>query len=60
MFEESKAQVAADGAEITEFEDVDIDAFKEIAIPIQDHFAEEYGMQEYLDMVRREGEALKK
>lgn len=56
MYEESKAQVAADGADITEFEDVDIKAFQEIAIPIQDQFAEKYGMQEYLDMVRKEGE----
>ena len=59
MYEESKAQAAADGAQITEFEDVDIEAFKEIAIPIQDKFAEEYGMQDYLDMVRKEGESLK-
>ncbi len=56
MYEESKAQVAADGADITEFEDVDIKAFQEIAIPIQDQFAEKYGMQGYLDMVRKEGE----
>lgn len=56
MYEESKAQVAADGADITEFEDVDIEAFQEIAIPIQDQFAEKYGMQGYLDMVRKEGE----
>ena len=56
MYEESKAQVAADGADITEFEDVDIKAFQEIAIPIQDQFAEKYRMQGYLDMVRKEGE----
>lgn len=59
MFEESKEKVIADGAEVTEFEEVDIDAFKEIAIPIQDQFAEEYNMQEFLEMVRSEGEALK-
>lgn len=60
MFEESKAQVLADGAQITEFEDIDIEAFKEIAIPIQDKFAAENGMERYLELVRKEGEALKK
>lgn len=52
MFEESKAQVIADGAEVTEFADIDIDAFKELAIPIQDKFAEDNNMTEYLQMVR--------
>lgn len=60
MFEESKAKVTADGAQITEFEDIDIEAFKEIAIPIQDKFAAENGMEAYLEMVRKEGEAQKK
>ncbi len=59
MYEESKARVKADGAQITEFEDVDIEAFKEIAIPIQDEFAKENGMEDYLEMIRKEGEALK-
>lgn len=52
MFEESKAQVIADGAEVTEFADIDIDAFKELAVPIQDKFAEDNNMTEYLQMVR--------
>lgn len=52
MFEESKQIVIADGAIITDYEDVDIEAFKAIAIPIQDKFAEENNMQEYLEMVR--------
>lgn len=59
MFEESKEKVRADGAQITEFQDIDIDAFKAIAIPIQDKFAAENGMERYLEMVRKEGEALK-
>lgn len=59
MFEESKEKVKTDGAQITEFEDVDIEAFKEIAIPIQDEFAKKNGMEEYLEIVRKEGEALK-
>lgn len=52
MFEESKQIVINDGAIVTEYEDVDIDAFKAIAIPIQDQFAAEYGMEEYLELVR--------
>lgn len=52
MFEESKAKVIEDGAEVTEFADIDIDAFKELAIPIQDKFAEDNNMTEYLEMVR--------
>lgn len=52
MFEESKQKVIEDGAIITEFADMDIDAFKAIAIPIQDQFAEENNMQQYLEMIR--------
>ncbi len=52
MFDESKQQVIADGAEVTEFADIDIDAFKALAIPIQDEFAEKNNMTEYLEMVR--------
>lgn len=59
MFEESKSKVREDGAQITEFEEVDIEAFKEIAIPIQDQFAKDNGMENYLEMIRQEGEALR-
>ncbi|WP_317853892.1 TRAP transporter substrate-binding protein [Chakrabartyella piscis] len=52
MFEESKEQVIADGAIVTEFADMDIDAFKEIAIPIQDEFAATYGMEDELAAIR--------
>lgn len=52
MFEESKQIVINDGAIVTDFEDVDIDAFKAIAIPIQDKFAAENGMEDYLELVR--------
>lgn len=52
MFEESKQKVIADDAIVTEFADMDIDAFKAIAIPIQDKFAEENNMQQYLEMIR--------
>ena len=52
MFEESKQKVIDDGAIVTNSEDMDIDAFKAIAIPIQDQFAEQNNMQQYLEMIR--------
>lgn len=52
MFEESKEKVIADGATVTEFAEMDIEAFKAIALPIQDQFAEENNMQQYLEMIR--------
>ena len=52
MFEESKQSAIADGAVITEHADIDIDAFKAIAIPIQDNFAAANGMTEQLEMIR--------
>ena len=52
MFEESKQKAIADGAVITEHADIDIDAFKAIAIPIQDDFAKTNGMEEQLNMIR--------
>ncbi len=54
MFEESKEKVIADGAVVTEFEDMDIEAFKTIALPIQDNFAAENRMEKYLEMIRDE------
>lgn len=52
MFKESKEKVQADGAEVTNFEDMDIDAFKALAIPIQDKFAADNNMQAELEMIR--------
>lgn len=52
MFEESKQKCIDDGAIITEFADIDVDAFKALAEPIQDAFAEKYGMTEQLQMIR--------
>lgn len=52
MFEESKQIVIDDGAIVTNYEDVDIAAFKAIAIPIQDQFAQENGMEEQLAYIR--------
>lgn len=56
MFDESKQQVIDDGAIVTEFADIDIDAFKALAIPIQDEFAEKNNMTDYLEMVRAAAE----
>ncbi len=53
MFKTSKEKVIADGAEVTNHEDMDIDAFKAIASPIQDEFAKKYNMQEELEMVQK-------
>lgn len=52
MFEESKEKAIADGAVVTEHADIDIDAFKALALPIQDDFAAKNGMEEQLEMVR--------
>lgn len=52
MFEESKEKVISDGAIVTEFDDIDIDAFKALALPIQDKFAADNNMTAQLDMIR--------
>ncbi|MBQ2991195.1 MAG: TRAP transporter substrate-binding protein DctP, partial [Clostridia bacterium] len=52
MMGQSKAAVIADGAEVVNFEDLDIESFKSVAIPIQDEFAKKNGMTELLEMVR--------
>ncbi len=52
MFGESKERAKNDGAIITEFAEIDIAAFKAIAAPIQDNFAQQNNMQEQLNMIR--------
>ena len=52
MFEQSKAKVIADGATVVNHDEIDIEAFKAIAIPIQDKFAKDNKMEDYLKMVR--------
>lgn len=49
----SKAQVIADGAEVVEADSIDIDAFLKIAEPIQDKFAKENGLEDYLQLARQ-------
>ena len=52
MMDSSKAQCIADGAIVTDYEDMDIDSFREAAIAIQDQYAQENGLTEYLEMIR--------
>lgn len=52
MFGDSKDKVIADGANVVNIEDVDLDAFKAIAIPIQDKFGQDYDMTKYIEMIR--------
>lgn len=52
MMDSSKAQCIADGAIVTDYEDMDIESFKESAIQIQDSYAESNGLTEYLTMIR--------
>ena len=49
MLDESKAKVIADGATVNE---VDLDAFRELATPIQDKYVQENDMVELLEAVR--------
>lgn len=53
MMDDSKAKCIAAGAVVTEYEEMDIEAFKETAIAIQDAYAQEKGFESYLGMVRR-------
>ena len=50
MLEESRAKILADGGEINE---VDRDAFRAIALSIQDKYAKEAGMTQLLEMTRK-------
>lgn len=51
--EEAKLKVIDEGGIVTNFEDMDIEAFRAIAVPLQDEFAQKYGMEEYLELVRK-------
>ncbi|MDR2485367.1 MAG: TRAP transporter substrate-binding protein [Treponema sp.] len=52
MSDESKAKVIADGAVVTDFAGIDIEAFRSLAIPIQDAFAQKNNMGYLLEMAR--------
>lgn len=52
MMDSSKAQCIAEGAIVTDYEDMDIASFQESAVAIQDQYAQENGLEEYLGMIR--------
>lgn len=52
MADASKQRCIADGATVIGFADMDIEAFRAIALPIQDEYAVKNGMEQYLEMVR--------
>lgn len=52
MMDSSKAQCIADGAIVTNYEDMDIASFQEAAIAIQNQYAQENGLTTYLNMIR--------
>lgn len=52
MMDSSKAQCIAEGAIVTNYEDMDIESFREAAIAIQDQYAEENDLTNYLEMIR--------
>ena len=53
MMDSSKAQCIAEGAIVTDYSEMDIAAFKEPAISIQDSYADANGLKSYLEMIRR-------
>ncbi len=52
MMDSSKAQCIAEGAVVTDYDDMDIASFRESAIAIQDQYAQENGLESYLNMIR--------
>lgn len=52
MMDSSKAQCIADGAKVTEYDKMDIASFKEVAVTIQDEYADSNGLRNYLEMIR--------
>lgn len=53
MMDGSKEKCISEGAVVTDYDDIDIAAFKEPAIAIQDTYAANNGLTSYLDMIRR-------
>lgn len=52
MMDSSKAQCIADGANVTDYDKMDIASFKEVAVTIQDEYADGNGLRRYLEMIR--------
>lgn len=53
MMDSSKQQCISDGAVTTDYDKMDIASFQQPAISIQDSYAAENGLGDYLDMIRR-------
>jgi TRAP-type C4-dicarboxylate transport system substrate-binding protein len=53
MMDSSKAQCISEGAIVTDYANMDIASFKNIAVSIQDAYASENGLTSYLEMIRR-------
>lgn len=53
MMDSSKEQCISEGAIVTNYEQMDIQAFKDPAVEIQDRYADENGLRNYLEMIRR-------
>lgn len=53
MMDSSKAQCIAEGAVVKDYENMNIAAFKTPALSIQDNYADENGLRDYLEMIRR-------
>ncbi|MGN0513921.1 MAG: TRAP transporter substrate-binding protein [Lachnospiraceae bacterium] len=53
MMDSSKEKCIADGAKVTNYENMDISSFIEVATKIQDSYADSNGLNTYLEMIRR-------
>ena len=53
MMDSSKQKCIADGAVVTEYANMDIASFQNIAIGIQNQYAQSQGLVNYLEMIRR-------
>ena len=53
MMDCSKEKCISDGAIVTEYSGMDIASFKNVAVSIQDSYAQSNGLTQYLEMVRR-------
>ena len=50
MLDESREKILAEGGEINE---VELDKFKALALPIQDSYAQENGLEDLLELTRQ-------
>lgn len=53
MMDSSKEKCIAEGAVVTNYENMNIASFQNIAVGIQDRYADAQGLRSYLEMIRR-------